>query len=440
MSFSTIGISETWLDEPTQDLYNIPGYTFLSSSRQHKHGGSVGLFIKSDYHYKLRLDLQCSDNKLYESIFAEIIQPNAKNIIVGCIYKPPDVSVTEFNNSINHTLSTISFENKLSYLMGDFNINILNSDSHQPTNDFINLMTSNSLYPLISKPTRITNSSATLIDNIFTNNLEYNMVSGIFYVDLSDHLPVFQITNLKLITNPLPQKKQIQLINRSTINAFRSKLAAIDWPFLQNANSVNDCYDAFSDCLIPIYKQSFPLKTFTLKACSFTKPWFSIGLSMSCQRKNYLYKQSIINPTPFNKLRYHKYRNKYNFLIKIARKKYYHDKLVSVNSNLKKTWSVIKQVISRKQTQHQICTMKDSNGTYSDHIQIANKFNNFFTNIGPSLAKNIPHSQTSYKEFLTGSHVNSFFSRLLLQQKFFLLSPQLRMAIVKVLMVYPFHH
>ena len=100
-------------------------------------------------------------------------------------------------------------------------------------------MTSNSLYPLISKPTRITNSSATLIDNIFTNNLEYNMVSGIFYVDLSDHLPVFQITNLKLITNPLPQKKQIRLINRSTINAFRSKLAAIDWPFLQNANSVN---------------------------------------------------------------------------------------------------------------------------------------------------------------------------------------------------------
>ena len=63
-------------------------------------------------------------------------------------------------------------------------------------------MTSNTLYPLISKPTRITSSSATLIDNIFTNNLEYNMVSGIFYADLSDHLPVFQITILKLATYP----------------------------------------------------------------------------------------------------------------------------------------------------------------------------------------------------------------------------------------------
>ena len=68
-------------------------------------------------------------------------------------------------------------------------------------------MTSNSLYPLISKPTRITNSSATLIDNIFTNNLEYNMVSGIFYADLSDHLPVFQITKLKLATSSPPPLK-----------------------------------------------------------------------------------------------------------------------------------------------------------------------------------------------------------------------------------------
>ena len=65
--------------------------------------------------------------------------------------------------------------------MGDFNINILNSQSHQPTNEFINLMLSNSLYPLISKPTRITSSTATLIDNIFTNNLEqkFGFINGV---------------------------------------------------------------------------------------------------------------------------------------------------------------------------------------------------------------------------------------------------------------------
>ena len=67
----------------------------------------------------------------------------------------------------------------------------LNSQSHQSTNEFINLMLFNSMYPLISKPTRITSSTATQIDNIFTNNLEQSMSSGILYTDLSDHLPTF---------------------------------------------------------------------------------------------------------------------------------------------------------------------------------------------------------------------------------------------------------
>ena len=98
--------------------------------------------------------------------------------------------------------------------MGDFNINILNSQSHQPTNEFINLMLSNSMYPLISKPTRITSSTATLIDNIFTNNLELHVSrsSGILYTDLSDHLPIFQVTHLKLDVEPLCQKRLAHLV------------------------------------------------------------------------------------------------------------------------------------------------------------------------------------------------------------------------------------
>ena len=148
MSFSIIGVSETWLNKSNEHLFNIPGFNFISNIRQHKSGGGVGLYIKDDLKFKPRIDLQSTDKKLYESIFAEIIQSNGKNIIVGCLYKPPDTSVTEFNNSISPVLSTISFENKLSYIMGDFNINIINED-HQATSDFINLMHSNSLYPVI---------------------------------------------------------------------------------------------------------------------------------------------------------------------------------------------------------------------------------------------------------------------------------------------------
>ena len=52
---------------------------------------------------------------------------------------------------------------------------------------------SNMFHPLISRPTRITSYTATLIDNFFTNNIDNLMTSGLLFNDLSDHLPFFVI-------------------------------------------------------------------------------------------------------------------------------------------------------------------------------------------------------------------------------------------------------
>ena len=59
------------------------------------------------------------------------------------------------------------------YIMGYFNLDLLNTDLHSDTNEFINALFSHFLYLLISKPTRLTSHSGTLIDNIFTNNIMF---------------------------------------------------------------------------------------------------------------------------------------------------------------------------------------------------------------------------------------------------------------------------
>ena len=162
-SFSAIGLSKIWLDTTTNDLYSIPGYHFISKPRLVGSGGGVGIFLCDTYEYKKRCDLE-SMNCVLESVFFEIVQPtNEKNVILGYLYKPPNVQTEIFNDEIKQVHAKIGFENKLCFLFGDFNINILNADSHVPTNDFIDLMYSNGFYPLISKPTRITSHSATLI-------------------------------------------------------------------------------------------------------------------------------------------------------------------------------------------------------------------------------------------------------------------------------------
>ena len=75
--------------------------------------------------------------------------------------------------------------------MGDFNIDLLNNNSGSES--FFNLMFLHGMYPRIDRPTRITDSSATLIDNIFTNVYITQLNSGVWVADIADHLPVYTI-------------------------------------------------------------------------------------------------------------------------------------------------------------------------------------------------------------------------------------------------------
>ena len=88
-------------------------------------------------------------------------------------------------------LSLISTNNKLCYIASDYNLDLLRCNNHSPTQEFIENLFSYMFVHLIDKPKRITAHSATLIDNIFTNNLSDKDLNGILVDDLSNHLPIY---------------------------------------------------------------------------------------------------------------------------------------------------------------------------------------------------------------------------------------------------------
>ena len=107
-------------------------------------------------------------HKEINSIFVEIDKKNTAtkyNIIVGCIYRPPCYPIIEFNELIGSLLDKLEKDNKHIYITGDFNCDILLTDKN--SEQFKNLFLSSYFYPLINKPTRIANNTATLIDNIY---------------------------------------------------------------------------------------------------------------------------------------------------------------------------------------------------------------------------------------------------------------------------------
>ena len=128
-------------------------------------------------------------NNIIESLFLTIKQPKAsKSFIVACICKPPSADCGAFTDILCNLTSRCSGSHSEFILCGDFNIDLFVIDSHVPTAEFIHRIYSLSLMLVITKPTRATNHSATLIDNIFVDNsLDYR--AGILSSDISDHIP-----------------------------------------------------------------------------------------------------------------------------------------------------------------------------------------------------------------------------------------------------------
>ena len=104
------------------------------------------------------------------------------------------MDLTDFYcNYLNKLLENISLEQKSVFLLGDFNVNLLNYNEHNQTNEFLDTTASNLFIPLILQPIRITSHSNTLIDNIFSNVIDPDIISGNLTATISDHLPQFSI-------------------------------------------------------------------------------------------------------------------------------------------------------------------------------------------------------------------------------------------------------
>ena len=167
-NFDIIAIGETRISKKTSltSNINLNNYHFELTPAELWTGGTM-LYISNRLSYKPRTDLNMYEKNQLESTFIEIINSKKSNIVFGCIYKHPNMDVSDFNFLINKLLDKISKEQKQIFLLGDFNMNLLNYNEHQPTNKFIDSLASNSITPYILQPTGLTSHSKTLIDNIF---------------------------------------------------------------------------------------------------------------------------------------------------------------------------------------------------------------------------------------------------------------------------------
>ena len=345
-----------WLIESNRSLYNLEGYVPLHRVRKNKHGGGVSLMIDQDVEFKERNDLSAIIDDVAESIFVEVpkdVFKTRRKIIIGEIYRPPGESVIDFNQYLQTLLTKLGSENAMCYLLGDFNINLLNANKHNATSEYINCMSSYCFAPLINRPTRVTEHSASLIDNIYTNSIEDlntdSATCGILFNDISDNFPVFHIQKAKSIPSRTKRSTYKQVINRHTIQKLKDELSKQNWGDITDTEDVNTCYSNFTQKLEACYKRCIPVRKSVKK--DNHKPWVTSCILSSIKQKNKLYLQYIKNPCITTENSYKSYRNKLTHLLRKAERSYVRDFLKRYHDELKKSWQLINNIIS-KNTNH----------------------------------------------------------------------------------------
>ena len=160
-------------------------------------------------------------------------------------------------------IEKLASENKITYLSGDFNIDLLKVDTDNKISDFYNSLTSNLFVPHITLPTRITSHSQTLIDNIFSNDPDFAQgISGNFTFSISDHLAQFLI--MPHPENRLPRKHNI--LRRDLKDYDKISLVAdvinINWHETLNIGKgdVNHSFYMFDKKMNEILDKHVPLK------------------------------------------------------------------------------------------------------------------------------------------------------------------------------------
>ena len=366
----------------------------------------MSIFIRKNIEYVRRHDLE-TFNQYIETVFIEIPKiyvPFVKNVLIGLVYGPPDREIQIFNDYLSEVFSIVKNENKIFYLMGDFNIDLMNAEKHVYTSEFTETMFSNFCYPIINKPTRVTAKTATLIDNIFTNTLSSNQwFCGILYTDISDHFPIFCI-NMSPININVSEYINVRRYTQKHIIEFCHKMQQVNWDPVLSCNDCQLAYTLYHNIFKQHYDECFPLQRVKMDSYSNRKPWLTPGLKQSIKIKNKLYLRSRkLQSNEYLKI-YKQYRNKLHGLLRRAERDHYHLILTQNKNNIRKSWAIIKEVINKNKSKSN-CFKKFliNNQIITENDKIVEAFNKYYVNLGSSLAKKIPLNEKDPTVFIKHS-------------------------------------
>ena len=381
-NIAMLGLSESKLGSDVPDNFLlIENYQCFRKDMRCGAGGLL-VYVKSDVVCKQRKDLEV-DN--FDSIWLEVQPKNGKPFLVGHIYRNPQSNVT-WNESFENQLEQIMAEEKETFILGDFNKDLLNS---QIKGNWTDYMYSQGLIQHVNKPTRVVqNRTSTLIDHIYSNfsdNIKYVDVPEI---GLSDHYPVFLTRKISMQG---PKNIHYTIKYRSFKNfdeiKFIEDLQTIPWDVVKVFEDVDDALETWYSLMSDVIDKHIPLKHHRVKRKN-QPSWLTSEIIESIKTRDRFKALG-------NQEQYKAWRNKVVNLIQQSKKSNY-EKLIEDGKNQPTTiWKLFNELKAGKQKntkENKVNSIKLGNHEIDSPEEIANTFNDFFVNIAENLKEPVPPS------------------------------------------------
>ena len=412
LEFDVLAFTECWLDENTCNSVNFDNYVHIHSLRKNKRGGGISVFVRDKFTTKLltNFNLCC---EFVETLFVEISFGGA-SFLLCVIYRPPQGDNYLFNQKFDEIFSSLRVSKYNNIIVcGDFNYNLLQLDENINLS-FLSLIRSHSLLPMISKPTRITDVSATLIDNIFVTCAS-NCHSGSVVSTLSDHFPIFLLIDSILVDNAPNHSVNIRLrhVNEDSVGQLCASLENCDFGDIVNSSDVSVSMELLHGTIDAHYNRYCPIKSKTISVRSFNKPWIRGDILDNVKKRQNMYilfKQRKIGKVAFNR-----FKNFVTQQIRASKRNYYFQKFEDFKSDVRQSWKFINSVLGRRRlVGERNINLVVGDVVLTDECCVANTFNNFFSQIGKNISDSIPDNIHEPSTFMTGNYINSFmFSEIL---------------------------
>ena len=272
------------------------------------------------------------------------------------------------------------------------------------------------MLPNILLPTRITDHSTTLIDNIFSSISCHESFSGNFIYSISDHLPQF----LLLRKPPIKQYKKSENVMKDWKNFdqvnFVLDFLDINWENkLYHLTNIYQAFEVFNSLIQDLIERHVPTVQITRRQIKTqSKPWITQGIIKSISKRNFFFRKFSKANNPITKSEYYRqyklYRNVIVSLTRRSKNNYYSHFFSQHANNMLKVWEGVKQIIgSNSSNSNSSLSVRIDDSLTSDPLRVSNGFNDFFTSIADSVRSRIGPTNRHFSHYLENPNRNSVY-------------------------------